>query len=204
MPLVRAVAGVLAAIRWIYFPAAVLAVLALGIHAGADALDDSLLVALDGLDALADAALTAVVSSVWPAFGASPARTEAAVVRVCELVGLEERTRVAQGVAIGLELLADLLIARALLAGGGEGSPVKPLWPPPPPKVLARRLAAWTRGRIERATLRGLATPAMVLALSLAGACAVAQELQSEVFGLARRLAPAGIAGGLSRVVAMV
>ncbi len=207
MPVLRAIVGLLSAIRWIWFPAALFAVIALGVHAGADALDDSLLVALDQLDAWADQLLGPLVRWLWLAFGATPARADAVVLRVCELVGLEERTLLAQWIAILLELLSDVLVLLLLFAEPKlKPQPRRrqqPWFPLPPPKVLGRRLLDWGRAKASTATLRSVFAPAVILATSLAGACVVAEALQSELFGAFRHLFSATVAAGIGRLCAV-
>lgn len=205
MPVVRALVGLISAIRWIWFPAAVFAVVALGIHAGADVLDDTLLAVLDRIDGWIDRAISPPIRWLWLTFGASEAKADAAVVRACELIDLEERTLVAQWLAIGLELLCDLFVVRLLLATPQPGPQRRaPLLPLPPPNVLWQRLLAWAKARAAAASLRSVLAPAMILAASIAGACAVAEALQSELFGLLRRLLPATVAAGVGRLAAVM
>ncbi|MCP3138386.1 hypothetical protein [Pyxidicoccus xibeiensis] len=179
----------LGGLRWAFMPLGLLALVAVGVHAAADTLDDRLMAVVDRADA---------------AFDSLVGRYELTAPMV-EWLSLELRTRLARMLALAWELAADLVLALPALgyrearearpaeawkaALGTE--PARPSW-----KVL------WTRC-LRRPTpmrwLRPLATAAVVLA----GACAVARLIQGTVYLSWRELFGDGAADVAARGLAL-
>src|SRR3974390_1061427 len=86
-------------VRWIFLPLGLCALAAVGAHAAADVMGESVLWAVDRVDAFFDA-----IFASW-----------SVTAPLVDLVGLSERTVFARAVALALELCADALIALPLL-----------------------------------------------------------------------------------------
>lgn len=168
--------------RWAYMPAGLFALLAVGVHAAADTVDDRLLWLVDHADALLDAAF------------ASWSVTEPLV----NLVGTEGRTLSARAVTFAWELLAGALIAVPALGYREEDAA----------RVsVAARPRTW-RALLERVvrqpTTVRLTRPLLTGAFVLAGACAIARMSQGALY-LWLRQGPAGdeFAGPFARLLAI-
>lgn len=120
---------------WAYLPIGLFALIAVGIHAGADAIDDRVLWGVDRLDAL------------WDAFFSQWTFTEPLV----DWLGLEGRSRFARGVAFCWELGGDLVLAVPALAYGDEPVPT-------------RSFRSWLRRPSVARLVYPVATVALVLA----------------------------------------
>ncbi len=142
-------------VRFLFMPLGLFSLLAVGLHAAADAVDDRLLWALDGLDAAFDAwAGGRDWSAGW-----------------VNLVDLDSRTRIARGLALVWELLALAILGLPLLNyGEGEDAPAARPWR----TVFADVLRRPTILRLTRAPF--------TFALGLAGACTLARSVQGTVF----------------------
>ena len=86
-------------IRWIFLPFGLMALVAVGAHAGADRVAEEVLFAVDRVDAFFDA-----IFSSW-----------SVTAPLVDLVGLGQRTFFARGVALAWELAADAMLAIPLL-----------------------------------------------------------------------------------------
>jgi hypothetical protein len=175
----------LAQIRWVFMPMGLLALIAVGVHAAADTLDDRILWLVDHADALFDRAAGAFS---W---------TEGLV----NLVGLEQRVGIARGVTLLWELAADAVLAWPAF-GYREKSAIRP-------PILERSLdgtSGWRqlflRVKTQPTTMR-IIRPLATAAVVLAGACAVARMIQGSVFLPLRGVIGDGVAGLLGRVVAL-
>lgn len=167
---------VFGAFRWAFMPFGLLAVLALGVHAAADLVDDRLLWLLVGLDARLDGLLGA------------HEETRAFVDRV----GLHECTVAARWLTLAWELAVDLALGVPLL--GYSEKAAHELRPGGARDVL-RRLN-------ERPTPLRLLRPVMTLLFALGGAEAVARLVEGTVFvASSRELLAAGNAALLARVL---
>jgi hypothetical protein len=151
--------------RWAFMPFGLLALVAVGVHAAADTLDDRLLSLVD----LADSAFDRLVSR-------SPA-TEGMV----GWVSLERRTVIARLLTLGWELAADLVLALPALGYREEAAPkveswrgglgaARPTW-----RMLFARC-------LRRPTTMRWTRPVATAAVVLAGACAVALSIQGTVY----------------------
>ena len=151
--------------RWAFMPLGLLALIAVGVHAAADTLDDRLLAVVD----VADAAFDRLVGRYQ--------LTESLV----DLLSLERRTTLARALALAWELVADLVLALPALGYREEvASPARsPRMPHLSPRntwraMLARCLRKPTTMRWIRPLATGL--------VAVAGACAVARLVQGTVY----------------------
>ncbi|MCK8501173.1 hypothetical protein VZQ01_06955 [Myxococcus faecalis] len=184
------VSRLLGAFRWAFMPLGLLALVAVGVHAAADTLDDRLLSLVDR----ADAAFDGVVG-----------RYDLTAPMV-EWVSLELRTEIARALALLWELAADLVLALPALgyreAAAArpaeawrvalEGKQAQPSW-----RALWRRCL---RQPTPMRWLRPLSTAAVVVA----GACTVARLLQGTVYLSWRELMGDRVADGGARGLALV
>ncbi|WP_434382268.1 hypothetical protein [Melittangium boletus] len=161
--------------RWAFMPLGLLALIAVGVHAATDTLDDRLLLLVDAADARFDAFV-----------GRHPL-TEPLV----DLLSLERRATLARLLALVWELAADLVLALPALGYQEEDTTPPGAW-----RALGRRcLRAPTTLRWSRP----LATAFVVVA----GACAVARLVQGTVFLSWSALFGERVAAGLSQAIAL-
>ena len=161
--------------RWAFMPLGLLALIAVGVHAAADTLDDRLLAVVD----LADAAFDRVVGRY------------SLTAPLVDLLSLERRTTLAQALALAWELAADVVLALPALGYHEEHAPPRHTWR----AMLARCLRRPTSMR----WLRPLAT-ALV---AVAGACTVARLVQGTVYLSWRELLGDGAEDGVARGLAL-
>ncbi len=172
--------------RWAFMPLGLLALIAVGVHAAADTLDDRLLAVVD----LADAAFDRIVSR--------SSLTESLV----ELLSLERRTTLARALALSWELMADVVLALPALGYREESAPQTPSWrmlQVPPRHGWRAMLARCLRRPTSMRWIRPLAT-ALV---AVAGACTVARLVQGTVYLSWRELLGEGAAEGVARGLAL-
>lgn len=97
--------------RWVFLPLGLFAVVAVGVHAAADLIDDTLLRGVEALDAFFDGFFSAHdFTASW-----------------VDRIDSRERTYIARALALTWELLADLLIAFPKLGFDEEVLPVREL-----------------------------------------------------------------------------
>lgn len=181
---ISALSRFLAHLRWAYMPLGLLALVAVGVHAAADTVDDRLLALVDGVDSAFDRLV-----------GRSPVTAS-----LVDLVSLERRTSLARALALGWELAADLLLALPAL-GYREAEahePWRALVKVPRPTWRALFVRCLRRPTTMR-WVRPLATAAVVLA----GACAVALSIQGTVYLSWRELFGDRSADVVARVLAL-
>lgn len=183
---VTKVSRALAGVRWAYMPVGLLALIAVGVHAAADAIDDRILWAVDQVDALFDA--------VFGAFKATSG--------LVDFVGFEQRVTVARGLALLWELSVDLILALPALGYHEREVRVRPLDLALHPEKTGPFKAMVRRVRTHPTTLR-LIRPLASAAVVLAGACAVARMVQGQVYLSGRLLIGDGAAGIAARVLAI-
>lgn len=163
--------------RWAFMPLGLLALIAVGVHAAADTLDDRLLAVVD----LVDAAFDRVVG-----------RFDLTAPLV-DLLSLERRTLLARALALSWELAADVVLALPALGYREESAPQAP-----PRHTWRAMLVRCLRKPTSMRWIRPLAT-ALV---AVAGACTVARLVQGTVYLSWRELlgedAADGVARGLS------
>ena len=174
--------------RWVFMPLGLLALVAVGVHAAADVVDDRILRAVEALDAWLDAFLAQYES------------TAAWVNRVDS----RERTMIARGIALGWELIVDFFVALPMLGYAEE------------PETGATRTFALVRketwkdlfSRINRQpTLMRIVRPLVTLAFVLAGAYGVARLVEATTFAMLIGLNAGGfsapeVASPIARIVA--
>ncbi|HLL54771.1 MAG TPA: hypothetical protein VK447_14555 [Myxococcaceae bacterium] len=122
------ISGGVGAARWMLLPLGLMALVAVGVHAAADTLDDRLLLVIERADAWLDGLL-----SGWSA-------TQGWV----DAVGPEQRVRAARWLALAWELSVDLVLALPVLAyraPGEGGAGAKPFRVQPAPMLVLRPLA---------------------------------------------------------------
>lgn len=165
-------------------PLGLLALIALGVHAAADVVDDALLRWVEGADAWLDTVL---------------ARSELTAAWV-NLIESRERTVLARGVALGWELLVDVFLGVPAFSYGEQAAPGLrfSLKAPETWVVLLRRLAARpTPMRV----LRPLATAVFVVG----GAYTVSRLVEATLFlGLVPDVAAVDVAQVLARIGGVV
>lgn len=180
------VSRVLGAFRWVFMPVGLVAVVALGVHAAADLVDDRLLWGLVQLDGAFDS----LVGGFELTRG------------VVDAIGLRECTVLARALALVWELAVDVSLGLPLLGYAEKKVAVRGLVSPlgPPPVTVANVL----RRLNEKPTPLRLARPLVTLVFSLAGAEAVARLCEGTLFvALSRDLLPAGVAQPVARFAAL-
>src|SRR5262249_34429640 len=168
--------------RWAFMPVALFALIAVGVHAAADTVDDRLLWLIDRLDELADRLLGAwSVTQSW-----------------VDAVGAEERTSIARGIMLVWEIAADVVLA--LPAFGYQ----EQLSAAPVPGGLSSRpwFALLRRALREPSTLR-LSRLFASASMVVAGACAVAKMIQGAIYLSARPLVKSPMAASVGRGLAI-
>ncbi len=180
---VAAFSRFLGASRWAFMPLGLLALIAVGVHAAADTLDDRLLLLVDALDASFDARA-----------GRYPL-TEPLV----DLLSIEGRTTLARILALLWELAADAVLALPAL-GYRERDPEAPRdFGEPPPESWRAVLRRCVRAPTPMRWLRPLATALVVVA----GACVVARLVRGTVYLSWRELLGEPLAEGIARGLAL-
>ncbi len=184
-PIAR-VSRILGHLRFAFMPLGLFALVAVGVHAAADTLDDRILWVVDAVDGALDSVLGA-----W-------SFTEPAV----RWIDLEDRVRIARAVALIWELLVDGLLAIPALGYREEFSrPLKGfsafIGTPP------RRWREVFRDVVQQPTVLRVTRPLATGAIALAGGCAVARMLQASVYLSTRTWIGDDAAGIFARVLAI-
>jgi hypothetical protein len=173
-PALTRISSFLGYFRWLFMPLGLTALIAVGIHAAADSVDDRLLWLVQQLDAWLDAVF---------------ARTESLQSWV-DRIGSREQTVIARALTLAWELAADLAIAIPAL--GYRESATSPLRKESWRTLLQRLNAQPTPMRIIR--------PLVTAVFALAGGYAIARMVEGALFiSLRAGVAPDGVAGPLSR-----
>lgn len=157
----------LGAFRWVFMPLGLLALVAVGVHAAADTLDDRLLTGVDRLDSAFDA---------WVGQSSSTAF-------LVDWVSLETRTRLARALALVWELAADLLLALPAL-GYREVAAPRPVeaWRQLEVSSGDSSWKALLRRCLRRPTPMRWVRPLATAGVVVAGACTVARLVQGTVY----------------------
>lgn len=162
-------------------PLGLFALIAVGVHAAADVMDDRILLGVEWLDTWLDALL------------AQSEHTAAWVNRIDS----PERTLLARGVALAWELSVDVFIALPAL-GYDEHSENE--------RAFAFTKETWRSvlGRVNRQpTPMRVLRPLLTLVFVVGGAFAVSRLIESTLFaGLVGDVAPASVAAPLARILA--
>lgn len=167
-------------------PLGLFALVAVGVHAAADLVDDRVLMLIDGLDAWADGLLArSEVTAAW-----------------VDRIGPLQRTMIARFIALGWELGVDLLVVFPQL-GYSEADEAE--------ARFSFRRETWRTllTRVNRTpTPARLVRPFVTAVFSAGGAYAVSRLVESTLFvALQTDVAPPAVAEGLARAfggVAMV
>ncbi|MBI5547178.1 MAG: hypothetical protein HY901_25130 [Deltaproteobacteria bacterium] len=209
-------------LRWLYMPAGLFALLAVGIHAGAAAIHDPLLVGLDGLDGLADRAAAQAFSAIGGLLGAQPDTVDRWIASAARLVDLQEREMLAGWLSVFLELGADFVLALPALgyrerqaeelARTNErqarlaelvAQKLEQRHPGARPVPAQGSLQTMLRSALFDPTLLRTFLPLATAAAAVAGACRIATEMQAISFGGLSRLLEPGLAGSIGRALAL-
>jgi hypothetical protein len=139
-----------------------LALVAVGVHAAADTLDDRFLSLVDALDAAFDRLVgRSRLTESW-----------------VDLVSLEQRTRIARSLTLAWELVADVVLGLPVLGYHEGASEDRERSAPAAAPTWRALLARCLRRPTSLRWVRPLATGGVVLA----GACTVALSIQGVVF----------------------
>ncbi len=156
------------AFRWAYMPLGLLALIAVGVHAAADTLDDRLLMLVDRMDAAFDR----LVGSSDVTAG------------LVDLMTLEQRTQIARGLALAWELAVDLVLALPALGyreskAAEEQEPWRKYMPQQDTRPTWRQLF---KRSLRKPTTMRWTRPLATAFVVLAGTCAVARLVQGTVY----------------------
>ena len=172
--------------RWAFMPLGLLALIAVGVHAAADTLDDRLLAVVDFVDA---------------AFDRLVGRFDLTAPLV-DLLSLERRTFLARALALSWELAADVVLALPALGYREESAPQVPSWrlPRTPSRHSWRALLVRC---LRRPTSMRWIRPLATALVAVAGACTVARLVQGTVYLSWRDLFGEAVADGVARGLAL-
>ncbi len=183
---VKKVSTFLGYFRWAFMPLGLFALVAVGVHAAADTIDDRILWLVDRADAWLDG-LFASYSVTQP---------------LVSWVRTEQRTLIARALTLALELVADGVLAVPVLGYREEDAPER-----------LRRASFLTRPRTWRVlfarlwrqpTLVRVARPLMTAAVVLAGGCAIARMVEGALYlSLRQLIAGEELAASFSRLTAI-
>ncbi len=169
------------AFRWAFMPLGLFALVAVGVHAAADVVDDKLLRAVEALDVFFDG------------FFAEHEATAAWVNKIDS----RERTLLARGLALAWELAVDAFIALPALGYDEldekerKFSLIKETW-----RTLLQRVN-------QQPTPMRLVRPFVTSVFVFGGAYAVSRLVESTLFvGLVGDVAPADVAAPVARILA--
>jgi hypothetical protein len=169
------------AFRWAFMPLGLFALIAVGVHAAADVVDDRLLRGVEWLDAWLDTLL------------AQSEHTAAWVNRIDS----RERTMIARGIALAWELSVDFFIALPALGYDERDEKdrkfamIKETW-----RTLIARVN-------KQPTPMRLVRPLVTTIFAFGGAYAVSKLVESTLFvGLVGDVAPADVAAPVARILA--
>jgi hypothetical protein len=170
------------AFRWAFMPLGLFALVAVGVHAAADVVDDKLLRAVEWLDVLFDGLL------------AQSEHTAAWVNRIDS----RERTLIARGLALAWELAVDVFIAVPALAYDELDAKDR--------KFVLLRDETWRTllARVNKQpTPMRLVRPIVTTIFVFGGAYSVSKLVESTLFvGLVGDVAPADVSAVLARILA--
>lgn len=173
-------AGAVGAFRWAFMPVGLLALIALGVHAAADVVDERILWLVDRVDSAFDAVVGSVsLTQSW-----------------VHWVDLQQRVTLARGAALVWELAADVVLALPVLGyrERSDGAVFGARW--------GDLRGLWDRLR-DRPSVMRVARPLSALGIATAGACAVARMIQGAVYLSLRGLLGDTFAAGSGRLLAI-
>lgn len=163
-------------------PAGLFAVIAVGLHAGADRVDDYARLVIDALDARLDAWGAQALSWLFDAVEVGPKRAQRWVFGFIDFIDLDARDWMARATALGVELLADLTLALPLFFH----------------RHGQRTWKQKARDVLHDPTLLRLLAPLAALLASVAGVLTISLELQVVLHALVEDLS------GLPRLAELV
>lgn len=166
-------------LRWLFMPLGLFALVAVGVHAAADVVDDSILRGVEWLDAVFDGVL---------------AKFEATAVWV-NRVDSKERTVIARGFAFSWELCVDFFVALPALGYGEQDANERRF-------AVTRETWRTLMARLNhQPTPMRLIRPIVTAVFVFGGAYAVSRLVESTLFvGLVGDVAPADVSAWLARV----
>lgn len=180
-PVLTSVSRAVSAFRWIFMPLGLLALVAVGVHAAADSVDDRIRWLIDGLDAAMD--------SVFADFDATRHWVDA--------IGSVERTHMARGLALLWELAVDFAVALPLLGYLEESERAPLINPTKTWRALFDRLN-------KKPTPMRIVRPVSTGVFAVAGAYAIARMVESALYlALRNGIVPDGINGPAARIAAL-
>ncbi|MBL8950146.1 MAG: hypothetical protein JNK82_05180 [Myxococcaceae bacterium] len=169
------------AFRWVFMPLGLLALVAVGVHAAADSVDDRLRWLIEQLDAAMD--------SVFADF--DPTR------HWVEAMGSVERTHAARGLALLWELAVDFTVALPLLGYLEESDRAPLINPMKTWRALLQRLG-------KKPTPMRILRPVATGVFAVAGAYAIARMVESSTYlALRNGLVPDDVNGPAARLASL-
>ncbi len=199
LKLVARASRLLAGWRWLFMPMGLFALIAVGVHSGADVLNNTILRLLDALSGVLVGAVAALLDGLCGLLRLGPERADAWTEAFGDLVGLPQRAALAKVVAFLLELGVDFLVALPAL-GYRERSPLNQRLKALQPKAF-RRFSTLVAATVADPTVLRVAAPLATLSVVIAGSSVVAREVQASVFGTLHGLST-GLASSAGRITA--
>lgn len=167
MRILRGLVKLFTAIGRALVPVGLFALLAVGIHAGCDRVDDRLFALLNFVDAVLDQGLGAAITWVMQVFDAAPQTIARTTFKVADFVDLEVKDAASRWLALALEIVLDVLLAVPIFLHRDRG----------------RSLIALAQDTFRDFTLLRLVAPASVVAVSVSGALVAARAVQVGLHG---------------------
>ncbi|MFL5322403.1 MAG: hypothetical protein ACJ790_22280 [Myxococcaceae bacterium] len=170
--------------RWLFMPLGLFALIAIGVHAAADTVDDRIRFLVEQWDAWADSLLGQFDSTA----------------RFVDWIGAEERTVIARALTLVWELACDFFIAFPAFGYMEEESK---------PNVKRFRITpsrGWKelfRAVVKEPTTMRIVRPIATASLVVAGACAVGRMVQSSFYLTLRQPLTDEMAGSFARLLAV-
>lgn len=173
--------------RFLFMPVGLFALIAVGVHAAADTLDDRILWVVDGIDAGFDS-----VFGRWALTGAW-----------VHAIDLNDRVSIARAFALCWEVCADLVLAVPAFGyrEQEQGRPARGIYSFV--GTTERRWRDMFKDVWRRPTVLRVTRPLATLAVVIAGGCAIARMVQGAVYLSQREWLGDGIAGALARGFAL-
>ena len=157
-------------------PIALFSLVALGLHAGSDRLDDLAFRLLNGIDRFFDYVLSGAIKSVLGVFRVGPGTIARWSYAAISVIDIEEKRWAARVLALGVELLADVMLVWPVLRYRRDRTPWRQALPAP---RTIRNVGA-------------VFAPIAVALAGVAGAVVVAQQAQLQLFWFFRFLGRTG------------
>lgn len=181
------VSGFLARFRFVFMPLGLFALIAVGVHAAADTLDDRILSVVDFVDAGFDwLASRFTLTEGW-----------------VHWIDLDDRTQLARALALLWELAADLVLAIPAFGyrESQQGRPVTGLH-----TFLGTTQRRWNvvlQDVVRRPTVLRVTRPLSTAAVVIAGGCAIGRMVQGTIYLSQRGWLGDSVAGVLARCLAI-